>query len=351
MKNLFNALIVLLFYMAFIPAMAQNNQMDSTAEVCEHHGLCCGDDPTPAGVMISHAHAKNEWMVSYRYMNMAMSGVMLGDRDISDSEVLSKYNALPKDMRMNMHMLMLMYGVTDRFTVMGMFHYTTAWMKMSMLMGKVYHAHTMKTAGIGDIKLNAIYAVIKRHNHQLLLSLGASLPAGSIHFKGRNGSIMYPGQRYPYNMQAGTGTFDLQPCVSYLAQHGKLYYSLQASAAVRTTYNAVGYRYGNEAGLMAWMAYRWLPFLSSSLRLEATLTGAMQGNDPSLDRSLEIAADAANYGGKRLNGYVGSVFQPTRGFLKTSKFCMEFGLPLYQHYMGYQMPTDRNVLLTYNLSF
>lgn len=339
------------FFLLLLTCSSFFAQQNTLTKSGHEGGLCCGDDPTPAGVMISHAHAKKEWMVSYRYMNMAMNGAMTGSRFAGDGEILSQYAALPKDMRMNMHMLMLMYGVTDRLTVMGMFHYNTAWMKMSMLMGSAYRAHTMKTAGVGDVKLNAIYAIVKQHNRQLLLSLGASLPAGSVNFKGKAGSMMYPAQRYPYNMQGGSGTVDLQPCLSYLAQHGRLYYSLQANATLRTAYNTIGYRYGNEVSLMAWTAYRWLPFLSSSFRLEAVSTGAMQGSDASLDRMMEIAANAANYGGQRLNGYIGSVFQPSRGFLKTSKFCIEFGLPFYQHYRGYQMPTDYNLLLTYNLSF
>lgn len=350
MKILVHKLILISLSITGLTLQAQASYPDS-ATVCEAHGLCCGDDPTPAGVMISHAHAKNEWMLSYRYMNMGMNGVMKGNHYIADSEVLSQYTALPETMRMNMHMLMLMFGITDRLTVMSMLHYNTAWMKMSMRMGNTFHSHTMKTAGTGDVKLNAIYAILKQHNHQLLLSIGASLPVGSTGFKGKAGSMMYPGQRYPYNMQAGTGTFDLSPCLSFLSKQGNLYYSVQANATVRTSRNTIGYRYGNEYAVMAWSAYHWLPFLSSSLRMEAVLTESLQGSDPTLNRFLEIAANPVNYGGRRLSGYFGCVFQSDRGFLESSKFCVEFGLPVYQYYKGYQMRTNYNLLLTYNLNF
>lgn len=350
LKKSNNWLLLFGMYLSFTTVSAQKRGTDSSA-VCKEQGLCCDNDPTPAGVMISHAHAKNEWMASYRYMNMAMSGVMKGDGIISGSEVLQQYNATPKEMRMNMHMFMLMYGITDRLTVMGMLHYNSTWMKMNMKMGAGFHSHTMKTSGIGDVKLNAIYALLKQHHRQLLLSLGSSLPMGSTNFKGKAGSMMYPEQRYPYNMQAGTGTMDVSGNLCYLARRGNFYYSIQAQATVRTTNNAIGYRYGNEYGVIAWTAYHWLPVLSSSLRLEAVLSDRIHGSDPMLDPTLEIAANPANYGGRRLNTYVGFVFQSDRQFLTSSKFCLEFGLPVYQYYNGYQMRADYNLLLTYNLSF
>ncbi len=341
-------IFALLLCASFVFSQAQE---ESVGESCGGYGLCCGTDPSPAGVMISHVHDKNEWMISYRYMNMGMNGVLKGSSTVSTDEIKSLYTAIPQDMRMNMHMLMAMYGVTDRLTVMGMFHYNTAWMQMSMRMGNSFHRHNMQTSGLGDTKITALYAIVKETQQQLLLSLGLNLPTGSIQQKGPVGGMMYPGQRYPYNMQNGSGTIDFQPCISYLRQHSKFYYSVQASAVLRSNANSVGYRYGNELSLGAWAAYRWLEVLSNSLRLEAVHTEPLRGKDPSLDPMQEIAANPANYGGQKINVYLGAVYQAQNGFLRSSKFCAEFGLPLYQNYLGYQMKNTYNLLITYNLSF
>lgn len=348
MKNLIQRALPVMASLVFYTALAQQ---DSENESCGGYGLCCGSDPSPAGVMISHVHEKNEWMISYRYMNMGMGAVMRGSSMISSEDIKARYTAVPQDMRMNMHMLMLMYGISDRLTLMGMFHYTSNWMQMSMRMGDAYHRHNMQTSGLGDTRINALYAVVKESQQQLLLSLGLNLPTGSIQEKGSTGSMMYPGQRYPYSMQNGSGTFDVLPCISYLRQHSKFYYSLQASAILRSNTNTVGYRYGDEVNLGAWAAYRWLDILSNSLRLEALHTEPLRGKDPSLNPLQEIAANRANYGGQKINAYLGAVYQAQRGFLRSSKFCIEFGLPLYQHYLGYQMNNKYNLLITYNLSF
>lgn len=329
---------------------AQTSKCDST-KTCYENGICCDSDITPAGVMISHVHSKNEWMASYRLMNMAMNGVMKGTKEINNSELLNNYLATPQNMQMNMHMLMLMYGISDRLTLMSMFHYNINWMKMSMKMGNSMHSHTMKTSGVGDVKISALYALIKKYNSQLILGLGGNLPTGSIELKGKPKSMMYPNERYPYNMQLGSGTFDILPTISFLSRINKFYYSAQLNAIVRLNKNSIGYTHGNEYNILAWAAYRFHSALSSSIRFEGIYSESLKGIDPTLDSNLEIAADNFNYGGTRINTNLGLVFQPLFGWLSTSKFCLEFGTPIYQNFQGYQMKTTHQLLFTYNLSF
>ena len=106
------------------------SQSDSL-ETC-NASCICSTDPTPSGVMISHVHYKNEWMVSYRYMNMGMNGLQSGVKSISENDVFTNYIMSPSSMKMDMHMLMGMYGITDRLTAMVMLNYTTSSMDMNM---------------------------------------------------------------------------------------------------------------------------------------------------------------------------------------------------------------------------
>ncbi len=351
LKQRTKIVLSLLFFLSGITSSRGQETLCDSTGLCVSPGLCCENDPTPAGVMISHIHAKKEWMFSYRYMNMMMNGVLNADHSVSEAEIISNYQASPQDMRMNMHMMMMMYGITDKLTLMGMMHYNSAWMKMSMKIGSSYHRHSMATEGLGDIKFQLLYALLKQSHHQLILSIGGSIPFGSVNEKGKPSSMMYPNRRYPYNMQNGTGTFDLLPTVSYLGQSHKLYYSFQINALVRLGHNMAGYRHGNEYSALGWMAYRWSSNVSSSLRLEGICIGKMHGADSTLNSWLEMSADAKNYGGKKINAYVGSVFQPHKGLFKTSKFCMEYGFPLYQYFNGYQMSNKQQFLITYNLNF
>ena len=94
------------------------SEMTSCDESCH-----CINNLTPAGVMVSHVHPKNEWMLSYRFMDMAMLGVLSGTKKMDELDVFNLYLMNSKKMRMDMHMLMGMYGLTDRLTAMVMLNY------------------------------------------------------------------------------------------------------------------------------------------------------------------------------------------------------------------------------------
>lgn len=330
-------------------ACAQAQTADST---CAMHGCCCGaNDPTPAGVMISHAHAKSEWMVSYRYMGMTMQQLTEGLQAKSETDVLETYKASPRFMQMQMHMLMAMYGVTDKLTCMAMFQYTFNYMDMMMLMGKRYYSHNMLSSGLSDTKLYALYALRKNKSKQLLVSFGINIPTGSIQRKGAAGAMMYDAQRLPYSMQLGSGTYDFLPGVNYLVQRNKMSYSAQVTAVLRAHYNALSYRYGNELTASAWAAWQWLSFINNSLRVEGSVAGKIKGKDQTLNVYEEPSANPGNYGGERLTVYIGTSFRIKKGFLDKNRLSIEYGLPVYQNLNGIQMKTKSGLYAAWSLTF
>ena len=77
-----------LVFVLFISSQFYYAQEDSvTCNVSCH----CIRNLTPAGVMISHVHPKNEWMVSYRYMQMGMGTPMKGSNSIADLTIYNSY--------------------------------------------------------------------------------------------------------------------------------------------------------------------------------------------------------------------------------------------------------------------
>lgn len=290
-------------------------------------------------------------MISYRYMRMNMNGMQNGTGAVKKSDVLSSYTASSEFMQMDMHMLMLMYGLSDRLTLMGMFHYNSNYMKMSMKKGNTFHKHGMNSSGVGDIKLSALYALVKEPDMQLLASIGLSAPLGNIRVKGEAGSMMYPGERLPYQMQLGSGSFDVMPGVSYLRQKNKVTFSAQSFATVRTGYNKLGYKLGNDITVNVWGALQWLPFLSSTLRLEAYGAEKISGKDNELNPFQEISANPANYGGRRLSCFIGSSLQFKKRSISRHKLNVEFGIPLYQYLNGYQMPFTNFLNFAYSVTF
>ncbi len=353
-----NWLIVVIVFFIQFSSFAQ--LIDSS--LCSNHDCCCNNDPTPAGVMISHVHKKHEWMVSYRNMYMNMNGMLSGTTATTKNDVFVNYLMATNKMSMDMHMVMAMYGVTNKLTLMAMFNYNVASMSMSMLDTGTPHTHggmvmgstagsmNMRTAGIGDIKVQVLYSLVKRLRHQLLLSGGISIPTGSIQLKGGLES-MYPNQRFPYAMQLGSGTLDLMPGINYLYQKGKVTMSSQLTSVIRAGYNSIGYKLGNEAASNSWLAYQWHRIISSSIRMEAFMANKIYGYDPTLYYYNEPSANPYNYGGKKVNVFLGSVFQFKRGILKNNRFGIEYGQPIYQNLNGIQMKIKQAINASWAITF
>ncbi|MCX6182962.1 MAG: transporter [Bacteroidetes bacterium] len=307
---------------------------------------CCCDIAVapPAGVMISHVHRKGEWMLSYRLMNSATDGLLSGSSAIAANSVFTNYLMLPSSAQMNMHMFMAMYGVSNKLTLMTMFNYNSMSMEMAIFSNDAEHNHSsvagknnvMQTAGFGDVKVQALYDVLNSNKQQLVFSLGASLPSGNISLQGNSNDLVYTNSRLPYSMQMGSGTVDALTGISYMYHNRKIATGAQSTAVFRTYNNSVGYHLGNEYSLQAWMAYKYLNFLSTSVRAEYSVVNKISGKDASLYVYNEPSANPDNYGGQKLTLYLGSTWQIGSGIFKNNQLGVEYGLPVYQYVQGIQ---------------
>jgi hypothetical protein len=313
---------------------------------------CCAKDYAPVGVMISHIHQKGQWMLSYRYTMTQMEGNQSGTRAIQNELVFNDYLLAPSSMRMHMHMLMGMYGISSRITLMTMFSYMQQSMRMEMFPTGSSHQHgvdihggqhSQVSSGLGDTRLYVLWGLPKYRNHQFMLSLGFNLPTGSITQKGDMDDLIYADRHLPYSMQLGSGSVDFLPGLTYLYQLGKWSSSLQLSSTLRYFTNKLGYHRGHEGCFNSWLSYRWLPSFSSSLRIETTASSAIVAQDRSLYTQLEPAANPHNYGGYVASLYGGTLFHPSLSCLKQHRVGIEFGLPIYQYLKGIQQPQQYTV--------
>jgi len=348
-------IICLLFLFGLYSPTVNAHTQDSVCTSACH----CGNLVIPAGIMTGHVHDKNQWMFSYRYMHMQMSGNQNGTTNISNENIFTTYLMAPDKMQMDMHMLMVMYGVTNRLTLMAMTHITYTQMSMSMFSVSSHHhggnstetAHHMSAQGLGDVKLSALFGIVKIENCQLIGILGVNVPTGSIAVKGEQADMLYAGQRLPYNMQLGSGSFDVLPGIGYIGQHNQVSWGAQAQAVIRTHDNNNGYRWGNELGLTTWINRQWWTCLGTSLRAEANVAGQLQGQDPTLYKYNEPAAHPYNYGGQKLNAFAGLSFRPPKGALNRQSLAFEYGLPIYQNLNGIQMSARQMINAAWSLTF
>lgn len=311
------------------------------------------DGHAPIGVMGDHVHGAGEFMLSYRYMPMAMTGLQDGTAELSDAESLAvdnpffgrpgqppKMRILPREMTMNMHMFGAMYGLTDRVTLMGM--------GMTMARDMTLETHNMPgnpigtfdtaTSGFIDASLTALIGLSDGPVRAHLLA-GVGLPAGRQDLM--DNALLPNGMtrevRLPYAMQLGSGTWDAQPGIVVQTRRGKTSIGGQFRARIRTGENAEGYRLGNNFLTTAWAMYQPIPAAALTARLQLDQLGGIEGQDSMIVGPVPTA-DPANYGGSRLMGLVGLNLAGQGGAIREHRLAFELGIPLAQNLNGPQMP-------------
>ncbi len=301
------------------------------------------------GDELYHTHPAGMWMFTYKTMYMNMGGLRAGTNNVDthsvgfmDSSKSYNYMMIPTYMDMYMHMFMAMYGVTDNLTLMGMANYEYNNMQMVMDMGPMmpmyrYMAQTpMHTEGVSDTELRGLYKI----NKYLVGSLGLSVPTGSIK---QTLNMMGMEFRAPYDMQLGSGTWDLKPALTYnaLSDNYKWDWGAQAMYTYHIGTNSAGYSLGNEFKATSWLQRVFGP-ATTWVRLAYSDTGRISGQDPEIQKILDPMmgapspdADPRNYGGQRLDGLIGVNIVAGR-----ITFGIEGGIPLYQYLNGLQLKTQ-----------
>ncbi len=328
--------------------------------VCNYWAPAQIIDQSPAGVMISHSHPKGGFMLSYSYMNMVMKDNLTGTQEISDEDIFEKdYSMSPQKMTMNMHMLMGMYGVSGRLTIMTMVNYLSQQMDMisyssahmhNGMTGSASTSHVHKTSGLGDIRVLGLYKLYNGVGSSLVASLGISLPTGDFKIEAGEHAT-FQGEHESYMMQLGTGSYDLLPGITWLKGGKKITYSLQLLGTIRPFNNSLDYHWGSEINVNAWATYSLSSWLSFSIRGEAIHSTEISGNDDLINPFSEPASNPQNYGGTRINGLAGFNLYGTKGFLRESKIGLEYGLPVYQNVNGIQQSYQSMLVATVTKSF
>ena len=303
------------------------------------------DGHAPIGVMGDHVHKQGEWMFSYRYMSMDMDGNLKGADEISNSGIYGdSYMVAPQNMKMKMHMIGAMYAPSNKLTLLVMTNILQNDMAllngaMPMMAGVSFET---SSEGLGDTKIGALYQLFNKNRRSMHLNFGVSIPTGSLDERGvtpmsrmnnPDGDI-----RLGYNMQLGSGTWDVQAGTTYLKQYQSSSFGAQASYLYRLNENSEGYTLGNKFNATFWTAYAFSKKVSSSLRLDYQNLESMDGKDKTfMSPYMAPVFDNANSGRKQLDLLIGVNYGIFEGFLNGLRLELEAGLPVYQEVTGIQM--------------
>jgi hypothetical protein len=247
-----------------------------------------------APVGLDHVHGPlraGEFMFGYRYGYAQWSGDFLhGTQAVDDSAILEQACAptqcatVTREMSMNMHMLDLMYAPSDWLTLVVM----PQFMDMSMAVANIPgapvgggHHHggagddTHTTGGVGDTTFGALVKLHDVGTHAAHLGLMLRAPSGDYairHGNVRIGNFMH------YDMQTGSGTWDLAPSLTWNGQWRRWSFGAQGAAVVRVQgANGAGYRLGDRLETSLWSGCALTDWLGVTLRVTHTLQGAVHG--------------------------------------------------------------------------
>lgn len=331
--------------------------------------LCCfssfassPDSHAPIGVMGDHLHKAGEWMVSYRFMQMQMEDNLYGDEDISADDIVTEIEnrfgtpatlrVVPTEMTTDMHMFGLMYAPTDNITLMAMLnliekdmdHLTYQGMSGTTQLG----TFNTKSDGIGDTKLGLLYGLVDSPESKLHLNFSISIPTGSIE---NTDDILTPMSetptvRLPYAMQLGSGTWDVQPGITYKGFKDQYSWGAQAKYLTRLDDNDEGYSLGDKFTLSGWAGYEFNHTVAASLRLTYTDQDSIDGIDEEIALPVQTA-DPDNYGGTRVDVGMGVNFV----LPGHHRLALEYEVPIHQDVNGVQMKMQSMLTLGYQYAF
>lgn len=315
----------------------------------------------PNGVLMSntgmggssggHHHGKGMWMFDYKFSRMYMKDLLDTTKRITPQQAVDpngnyKYMMAPVDMTMDMHMLMIMYGITDKVMPMLMLHYMSNEMGMYTNDGT---RSTMTSSGIADTIISAMI----QGPHKLNFDVGLSIPTGSIDIKGRmvhgtdedTGTLIADKRIYGYGMQMGSGSFELIHGIRYEDYAGDFGWGGSYSFTAPLNKNKADYKRGDKLLVDGWLQWSGINALAIKGKLQYRSIGQIEGVDERIEASndfgngLEMspAADASAYGGNRLDATAIIAYKIPSPMIT---FTFEFTKPVYQNLWGPQMATD-----------
>jgi hypothetical protein len=290
------------------------------------------DGHAPISVMGDHMHEMGEWMVSYRYMTMDMESLLKGSDSVAPTMMATGFmpNMLPTEMTMDMHMFGTMYAFSNKWTLMGMLNYLEN--EMSMPMGK------MDASGLGDIKVAGLYDLAQWNDgRRVHLKLGLNLPTGSIDEKDSMSRIL------GYGMQLGSGTYDLEPAITYLGQTESYSYGAQLGGILRIGENDNDYTLGNKFEASLWGARKITESLSASAKFDYSSQSEVDGAHKGLttmQKNMSPGNQASSQGRDITTFGLGLNYYFQEGELKGHRFAAEWETPIDQKVNGVQLELD-----------
>lgn len=327
-----------------------------------NHNTVQANAHAPIGVMGDHLHKEGEFMFSYRFMNMQMSGNLQGSNSISNDEIVTTVSApnsamplvrvVPQDMTTQMHMLGFMYAPTDNVTLMAMVNYIDNDMTLTTYSGMtgttVLGDFDTASSGLGDSKLGLLYNLIDTPRHKFHLNLGWILATGSIE---ETDDVLTPmnmtaNLRLPYSMQLGRGSNRGEFGITYNGNSQNISWGAQGLYSTALSESDEDYEWGKALEFTSWINYGFSDAISATGRISYSKSQAISGEDENLTAPV-TTANPDNYGRTTINLAVGL----NTVIANKHRVAFEYLVPVSQDVNGVQMEMSNMLTVGYQVAF
>lgn len=262
----------------------------------------------------------------------------------------------PDNMKMQMHMFHMMFGVTDWFNVMVMGSLSDRAMEMTVFKGAsgstVLGPTYSGTQGWGDTMVQGLFRLHQDEVHHLHVNLGLSVPTGSIaeEIDHMHPSGQYQTKRGFYGLQLGTGTYDALFGFTYTGKLAPWSWGAIYRGRVALGVNNAGYLRGPSNELSAWGAFDLMPGLAATGRVAATIWDRIYGHDNLLWGAMQGTVPEYQ-GGERVKLLGGFEYLLKLEGFKPIRIAAEAGAPVYQRLNGPQLGQQWEVNTAVNFGF
>jgi len=323
----------------------------------------------PAGVMFSHVlPAAGDFMLAWRFGFTRQAGSLLhGSSRVSDAEIVQgacsptlQCRYVPTYMNMKMHMADLMFAPTDNLTLMLMPQFMDMDMNLRELAGRPpavpgVHEHTgiggHTSGSLGDTVVAALYRLGDWQGGSVHAGLGVSVPTGKVDLELRrmfriDGGLMH------FDMQTGSGTWDVLPSVTWTRAGERLQLGAQLSAVARLeSRNASGYQLGDTLQASVWGSHAWHNGVAASLRGVYSAREEIAGDFGGFNARIGPMDYPQNQGGRAFDAGIGLSYTVPAGRLAGHSLAIEWTQPLYEHVNGVQLPRRGSLNASWQLHF
>jgi hypothetical protein len=293
--------------------------------------------PPPLGVRFGEALEGQRFRIAYSFDQMQRKGMLIGDNQVSPSEVLSDsfnpYDRTPRRLEVTTHTIALAYAPHPRATLVFEVPFLLKKLQTRDDQGRVTQEQTQ---GIGDIGIALVVPFIRKGNESSQLHIGFDFPTGAIRRGGDE-------TRLPFDSQMGNGSYDFEWGWTYRGETDWFSWGGQATGRHPLKRNGLRYRVGSRFEISGWGAVGLPAGMSTSLRVgwrKQNNTQVPDGqfvggtiNDPSDNPKAR--------GGYQIMLSPGLTVELPQ--LGNQRIAVEFDIPVYQHLDGPQLKEQWSV--------